>query len=970
MFDIHELVHPIIGAPMAGGPTTPALVAAVSRVGGLGFLPGGYLSPHQFHQRICEVKALTDRPFGVNLFVPDGSERGSNSDQLWHQYRKQLQSTATLLGTALPVTPRRHDDHFADKLNVVLQEQPAVISFTFGLPTAHVIEQMRHARIGTIATVTSEDEAREAAGAGVDMLCVQGPEAGGHRATFRAEAEPTDVPLAALVAAIRRETFLPIIAAGGIDSRRRVNEMLASGADAVQIGTLMLGCVEADVKAVHLRAILGVKAPPTVVTRSFTGRPARALANNFTREHSASAPALYPEVHYLTAPLRGAAAKAGEDAYLNLWAGARADSVRRTSAAALVAELTPRAPDDDLTSETLAIVGLGPRGLAVLERSIAVARDNPMRRFVVDCFDDTEPGAGRVWTTTQPSTLLMNTVSSQVTMFPDETVATMASASDGPSLFDWLQSPDSDGWLNWDESLAIERRELGPNDYPTRRMYGHYLVWVLSKLVASAPSNIQIFIHRDTVARIDQDGTTGWVVHSKEPPLSVRKAVLAVGHTPATPSDEERCLHEQATEHGLGYIGTGDADWEAARAIRSDDTVLIKGLGLVFFDYLSILTEGRGGTFKADGNELRYTPSGREPHIVAGCRRGVPHHARGINQKGVAARHQPRFLTPTRIAALLDESRVRGGLDFMTDVWPIIKREVEFVYLSTLAQQRGLPQLDKSAECLVRALEHSDEDRVVALAELGFSKDDFLEWSQLTDPCEDAPVTSTGDFEGWLKEYLRRDIASARAGNVRDPLKAALDSLRDLRNEIRQVMEHDTVTPDSYRTGVVDFYNPLSAFLSIGPPMERISQLLALVRAGVVSVVGPRTEVGLSPSGRWFMRSPLVSGSQVEGGWLIDARLPAFSADTTGSGLLTGLLERGYARAHAVCEYRSGAIQVTERPYRVVSSDGRPHSDLYCFGIPTEGLTWATAAGIRPCAGSVIVADADHIAEDALAQSA
>jgi nitronate monooxygenase len=341
VFELVDLVHPIIAAPMAGGPSTPQLVAAVGEAGGLGFLAGGYRSADELASEVAAVRELTDRPFGVNLFVPGEVDRGRTAGRAWDDYRAALGPLAATLGAALPKWPRWHDDDFAAKLARVFELRPALVSFTFGLPESAVINQLREAGIVTVATVTAVTEARLANDQGMDILCVQGPEAGGHRASFTASEEPSDLPLDALVRGVREESDRPIIAAGGVDSRARAAGLLSLGASAVQVGTMFLGAAEAGTKPVHLRSLVEGHGSGTVITRAFTGRPARALRNAFTNQFDVQAPALYPELHYLTAPIRAAAAAADDPANLNLWTGAGYRSVRPTTAGAIVQQLTP-----------------------------------------------------------------------------------------------------------------------------------------------------------------------------------------------------------------------------------------------------------------------------------------------------------------------------------------------------------------------------------------------------------------------------------------------------------------------------------------------------------------------------------------------------------------------------------------------------------------------------------------------------
>ncbi|WP_371484677.1 nitronate monooxygenase [Kitasatospora sp. NBC_00315] len=330
---------PILAAPMAGGASTPELVAAVGAVGGLGFLAAGYLGAGAVLERVSRLRELSDRPFGVNLFVPSASPVDDADTEAVARYRERLLPEAERLGVGLPsVIPPDRDDWDA-KIAALLAHPVPLVSYTFGLPAPEEARALRAAGTVQIGTVTTVDEARLAVAAGMDALCVQGPDAGGHRATFRVADPPGREPLADLLAGIRAVTGLPLIAAGGLADGRAVAAALHAGAVAVQLGTAYLRARESGAPAVHRAALVDRHFTETVVTRAFTGRPARALRNAFTDGHERHAPAVYPEVHHLTRPLRAAAAKRGDAEAVHLWAGTGHRLARAAPAAEITREL-------------------------------------------------------------------------------------------------------------------------------------------------------------------------------------------------------------------------------------------------------------------------------------------------------------------------------------------------------------------------------------------------------------------------------------------------------------------------------------------------------------------------------------------------------------------------------------------------------------------------------------------------------
>jgi nitronate monooxygenase len=320
---------PIVGAPLAGGPSTPALAAAVCEAGGFGFVAAGYKSVADVAKDIAEVRATTQRPFGVNLFVPTRLEA---DEEAIAAYADVLAAESDRYGVALGAT-HWSDDEWEDKLEFVARERPAVVSFTFGCPDAQVVSWLRSCDIDVWCTVTTPGEAETAAAAGCDALVVQGAEAGGHQSSF-SDADIAPIGLLSLLQLVHRVTELPLIATGGIASGAGVAAALAACAVAAQIGSALMLTPEAGTSEAHRNAFAGDA--PTALTRAFTGRRARGIVNRFMHDYDAAAPKGYPQVHYLTAPLRAAARAAGDAGGINLWAGQAYRLAQATPAAELV----------------------------------------------------------------------------------------------------------------------------------------------------------------------------------------------------------------------------------------------------------------------------------------------------------------------------------------------------------------------------------------------------------------------------------------------------------------------------------------------------------------------------------------------------------------------------------------------------------------------------------------------------------
>ncbi|PKW07734.1 nitroalkane oxidase [Streptomyces sp. 1222.5] len=312
--------HPIVQAPMAGGGSVPQLAAAVSEAGGLGFLAAGYKTADGMYQEIKQLRGLTSRPFGVNVFMPQSEYAESGAVEV---YAHQLAGEAAWYETELGDPDSGRDDGYEVKLAVLLDNPVPVVSFHFGVPSREALDALRRVGTLTLVTATTAEEARAVERAGADAVIAQGVEAGGHQGTHRdiPENDGSGIGLLSLIAQIREAVRIPVVAAGGIMRGGQIAAVLAAGADAAQLGTAFLATPESGAPAPHKQALTDPLFARTELTRAFSGRPARGLVNRFVREHGPYAPAAYPEIHHLTAPLRKAAAKAADAQGMALWAG-------------------------------------------------------------------------------------------------------------------------------------------------------------------------------------------------------------------------------------------------------------------------------------------------------------------------------------------------------------------------------------------------------------------------------------------------------------------------------------------------------------------------------------------------------------------------------------------------------------------------------------------------------------------------
>ncbi|WP_327365656.1 FAD/NAD(P)-binding protein [Streptomyces sp. NBC_01217] len=628
---------------------------------------------------------------------------------------------------------------------------------------------------------------------------------------------------------------------------------------------------------------------------------------------------------------------------------------------------------------SVAVIGAGPRGLSVVERLCAnapvVAGD---ARCVIHVIDPYPAGAGRVWRTDQSGELLMNTVASQITIFPDASVGCEGPILEGPSLYEWAGFLVLMEWLDdIPADVLREAERLGPNTYPSRAFYGHYLRWAFRFVCHTAPPGVSLDVRRATAVAITDrdDGRQDIVLDDGEPITGVDAVIMAQGHCDMDPGAEVRGLAGHARKHRRVYIPPANPADVDLRAIGAGDLVALRGLGLNFFDYMALLTSGRGGSFHPWNGRLLYEPSGEEPRLLAGSRRGIPYHARGENEKGVSERHEPLFLTPDVLAALRKAADAGAPAHFRQQVWPLVTKEVESVYYAALLTERSRPGtavdfLSRYAKTVLAGGGESDEDRL--LREFGLGPEDRWDWESVNRPYSPGSFSGIAGFNAWLLDYLPRDVAHAARGNVSDPVKSALDVLRDLRNEIRLVVDHGGISGSSYRADLDAWYTPMNAFLSIGPPVGRIQEMIALIEAGVLLLVGPGMSVTAdADSGRFGIGSELTGDRPILVDALVEARLPDADIRHTRDPLVRSMLTRGQCRPYVIADpagpgYRTGGLAVSPAPYHVLDVRGRPHPARFAYGVPTEHVHWVTAAGVRPGVNSVILGDSDAMARAAL----
>ena len=604
----------------------------------------------------------------------------------------------------------------------------------------------------------------------------------------------------------------------------------------------------------------------------------------------------------------------------------------------------------------ITLIGAGPRGLMLLGRLISWQRARYPQRQLTIFLVDPYPIGGRVWKIDQDPNLIMNTAAAQITLFTDQTVTGVGPFIAGPDLSTWALTLaadylDAHPEINNRSILMRQAANLGPNSYASRALYGVYQQWFFDLQKRQAGTNI-ITYKQQTVNRLDKKAA-GFTITTDQESWQTDQVVMALGNLKNSLTRDQKALHDYAQTHQLFYLEPGFPEEGDLSGIEAQSPVIIRGLGLSFFDLMSRLTEGRGGQFqKASDGLFVYHPSGREPHIFAGSRRGFPYRAKGRNQKGPGEEWQPHFLTPQQIDAWQTHGEVSGQT-----FWEALQHEAELIYYRLLLPQR-YPEIDEAA------FERDFiADPVATLGALPIAAKDRLDWDALADPTKAHP--SGQPYQDFMRHYLRQDAQEAMRGTKTGPLTSALEVLRDMRDPIRQLVERNLLSQDQYLDFFLRWFNSLNDFLSIGPPALRIDQLQALMGAGIVTILPPGMQIkGID--GQFLLKTPSDPKFSLQAKTLLEARVPAVNAPTAQNPLVQQLLHDGYAHTYelqlnADKRFQSGAIAIDRQTQQLLDQKEHPQAGLFFWGVPTEGVHWLTTASPRPLVNDVSLKTAEQI---------
>ena len=636
------------------------------------------------------------------------------------------------------------------------------------------------------------------------------------------------------------------------------------------------------------------------------------------------------------------------------------------------------------------MVGAGPRGTSVLERLVSqwdalLAGERP--RLDLHMIDPERPGPGHVWRPEQSRLFLMNTPSLFPTVVPvGEFSVGLAPPVVPYSFDDWRALMTAAPAPALADADREELARLGTADFPSRALYGRYLEWIYQQLVDRCGDGITITHHPSEALELSIDGDgdgvgVGYRLRlGDDSELAADAVVLALGHVPAQLSAEQEMLRDGAARYSLKYwppAVPADVDWSRLPAKKP---VLIRGLGLNFFDLMIQLTEGRGGRFTSEGEgKLVYHSTGREPLLIAASRRGVPYRAKAQLDSYLPRSVSLRFCTLTALQSFSAQG-IQPGFDH--DIWPLLHRDVVNAYYTTLARVAGeqlLADPDRFLRGLDAALALNGPDWAPALEAVltdELPTGHRLDVEALAHPFAGTRFGAPHEYQDAVIRYLEADVAESVRGED-SPLKMAIGAMNAGRTVIKQVVADGGLTDQSWLTELRGWFEPLVEGLASGPPAVRIAQLAALAHAGVVQFVGPNPQFVIDPdTERFEASSPWVEGAKVTASHLVDAMMPPNRASTTMSPLLRQLLDDDLIRPKVMmasdgAPVSSPGLDVTLPPYRAIDGPGRAHEHLYVVGLQLASVQWGTAIAAQAhtpvVAGGRTLRDADDIAAAILA---
>ncbi|MBY8884016.1 FAD/NAD(P)-binding protein [Streptomyces sp. PTM05] len=623
----------------------------------------------------------------------------------------------------------------------------------------------------------------------------------------------------------------------------------------------------------------------------------------------------------------------------------------------------------------MAVIGAGPSGLSVLERICANVRsvggDTRLRMHLVDPYVE---AGGRVWHRDQPGRLWMNTVAGTVTMFTDATVDCEGPVRPGPTLHEWAVAQGTP--LSEDSSLDPLVPETSRQRWASRRVMGEYLRWFLEHVEEQCPPGVTVERHAtvavEVTSRVARGRTTQLVrLQGRDEALECDYVVFAYGGPGSALTARQKRLRDAARSSGGSYVPAGTASVEAVAAVAAGEPVLMRGIGLTFYDYLQLLTTERGGRFvREKPGSLTYVPSGREPRIMVGSRRGVPHRPAPWPQLPL-----PRQCVVPRwpdADSLFAAARVSDPAAAVADIKRRVTYEAEYAYYFELFASH--PDRVASAwdefSVRLRQARAGGRARLAMVTAAVRSSEDVFDLERTTDPLREATFGDLGSLQTWMRRHV---AASSRRSMSPDHSadRAALTALSRVSNLLVE-MPRDGLRRESTEAvaGVRRWLASQIKYLAGGAPWPRQEELIALSRAGVVTFLGPIGEVTADGTGRLRCRSLCVPDTEIHFSSLVEARMPDPAAGTP----VVSSTEAPVRLSTAACAdgVSGGVVPAARAPKfrvsdagQVLTPSGMPDPHWYAVGASAATPTHSSLPRVRM--NSALLRRTDRIARSVLA---
>ncbi|MDF1827408.1 MAG: FAD/NAD(P)-binding protein [Legionellaceae bacterium] len=616
----------------------------------------------------------------------------------------------------------------------------------------------------------------------------------------------------------------------------------------------------------------------------------------------------------------------------------------------------------------ITVIGLGPRGLNIIERLLAVLKNTPSNKtdLTLNIINPGDLGVG-VHAINQPQSLLVNTVACQITMYTDASVTNAGPICEGPSFYTWAKQQG----YKYNEALRqyglLTGRDIQPNDYLPRALFGKYLQWVAQSIITELELHCTVNLYQREVVDIQKQSTSNFnLILSDGLSLPSDYVFLTTGHSTNELDPSDTQLLEKTTrlrQHNpnFSFIASPYPIAKATENLGSNISVAIEGFGLTSTDLISELTVGKGGRFIPTQNgRYRYIKSGQEPNLVVYSKSGLPFKGRAANQKGISAQYKPTFFTYDAMKHLKQTfgTGPNQQLDFEVHILPELIKEMAYGYYMTTAKHfLSDDAISIFSQRYIKALDNPKA--LNQLIDTSFSHIEKFDWNEIMDPTYGRVFQSALEYRHWMLNYLQQDLDDSIEGNVTNPFKAACDILRDIRDIIRYVIDFSGLTEQSHQI-FMKKYAPIMNRISVGPPKERIAELIALIESGVVDVfVGKNPQINIDEQHACFQ----IAGSNIlddetrQVDTVIKARISAPLPQKDSSPLMKNLLRHGLVRIFQNGDYHPSGIDI-DRQFHPINATGTAEKSIWCIGTIVEGPKFYTYIVPRPGVNSTCLLDA------------